>query len=383
MARKTIGNKDVAIYAMGDVRVRETKDFKGQFRPILSTLREADIRYCQLEQILSERGALSRCGRFAPFRVSPGYVAGLKYAGFDVISPNGNHSLDWGVDAFLDTMSILEENGIRALGVGRDINEARRPVILEKNGNSIAFLAYNSILYPGWAAGVEWAGVAPMRVHTLYEQVEFDQPGTPCRIHTFPYREDMVAMKEDVKRARLSADVVVVAIHFGLHFVRAKLAEYQPEVCHAAVDAGADVIIGTHPHILKAIEVYKGKVIFYSLGNFSFAPLKRDPSLPIVSPMGKDMMELYGLKRHSDDALSKFIYPDGEKTAIAKILVSDKNVKEVSFIPVVTDREQTPERVKPGGEGFNAVVNYIKDVTKEAGIDTEFRVVGDEVLVLT
>ena len=89
-------------------------------------------------------------------------------------------------------------------------------------------------------------------------------------------------MVEDIKQVRSVADVVIVSMHWGIHFMPAKLATYQKEVGHAAIDAGADLIIGTHPHILKGIEVYKGKVIFYSLGNFAM-----DSSVTKVWPYAK------------------------------------------------------------------------------------------------
>jgi poly-gamma-glutamate synthesis protein (capsule biosynthesis protein) len=386
MTSKEAKRDDVVIYCAGDVIVRiNPNDFKSksQFDLILPTLREADIRYCQLEQLFSDRPS-------HPTRiVRPNYLAPtarieeLKYAGFDVISPNGNHAWDFGNDAFYDTIDILPKHGFKTIGVGKNIQEARQPAVLERKGNKIAFLAYNSIIPSDrgaemWIAKETFRGLAPMRVLTLYEKIEIEQPGTPPQIYTFPNRDDLKAMKDDIEKAKADNDVVVVALHFGIHRIRALLADYQQDVAYAAIDAGADVIIGTHPHIQKAIEVYKGKVIFYALANFSF-----DQSVPSVkSPELKEVYKgreaLWGpykdTKRKSTDDL---------ESSIAKIVVSDKKIKQVSFIPLLVNQYDEPYRPEPGSPGFNQSVNYTLDVTKEAGKDTKFQAEGGEVVVLT
>ena len=111
-----------------------------------------------------------------------------------------------------------------------------------------------------------------MRASTFYEQVDW-QPGTPPRIVTLANKDDLAAMVEDIKKVRPLVDVLIMSIHWGVHHVPAVIAMYQKEVGHAAIDAGVDIILGHHAHILKAVEVYKGKVIFYSIGNFVVPPL--------------------------------------------------------------------------------------------------------------
>jgi poly-gamma-glutamate synthesis protein (capsule biosynthesis protein) len=382
VASKNTNQDDLLIYAAGDVVLRNTPDFKAQFDHIVPTLREADIRYCALEQVFSKRGFPTR---LVPprFCADPKFIEGLKYAGFDIVSPNGNHAWDFGGDAFVDTLVNLRKKGIETIGAGRDIQEARRPAIIERKGTKIAFLSYNSILPYGaaaemWVAKEKFPGVAPMRAYTFYEQAEVEQPGTPCRIHTFPYREDLKAMQQDIEKAKTSADLVVLALHFGVHGTRAEIAEYQPDVCYAAIDAGADVIIGTHTHLQKAIEVYKGKVIFYSLANFAF-----DGSLPPNPP--PVLVEKFKARKvfwapYRD---TKKKPTDELETSIAKIVISGKRIKEVSFIPLLVNDKDEPYRPKPGSAGFKQSVNYTLDVTREAGFDTQFKVKGGEVLVVT
>lgn len=381
MADKNTHPNDLLIYGAGDVVVRTTPDFKAQFDLILPTLQEADIRYCAPEQVFSERGFPTRI--IPPrFRAAPKFIEALKYAGFDVVSPNGNHAWDFGSDAFVDTIDNLHKYGIKTIGGGRDIQEARQPAIIERKGTKIAFLSYNSILPYGaaaemWVAKEAFPGVAPMRAYTFYEQAEVEQPGTPCRIHTFPYREDLKAMKQDIEKAKAAVDIVVLALHFGVHNLRAEIAEYQPDVCYAAIDSGADVIIGTHTHLQKAIEVYKGRVIFYSLANFAFdGSLPPDPPSALVEKF-KDRKTFWApytdQKKKPTDEL---------ETSVAKIVISDKKIKQVSFIPLLVNEKAEPYRPEPGSPGFEQSVNYTLDVTKEAGFDTKFKVEGGEVLVV-
>src|SRR5262249_47679567 len=125
---------------------------------------------------------------------------------------------------------------------------------------------YCSVLRAGHQAGKDKPGAAPMRAHTQFMPEDW-QPGIPPRVITTPHEEDLRALEEDIRKAKRQADAVVMSIHWGLHHIPKTIADYQPIVAHAAIDAGADLILGHHAHCLKAIEVYKGKVCFYSIGN--------------------------------------------------------------------------------------------------------------------
>jgi poly-gamma-glutamate synthesis protein (capsule biosynthesis protein) len=150
-------------------------------------------------------------------------------------------------------------------------------------------------------------------------------------------------------------------------------------VAHAAIDAGADAIIGTHPHVLKAIEVYKGKVIFYSLGDFGFDTML-DPATG--KPRAASRTPRSNLERIVNAASE-----DRKKTGIASITISGKTVKKVSFLPVFfhtnEDGAQVAERLLAGSKLFRDVINYQKDVTQEAGIDTKFEIEGDELVIVS
>ena len=187
-----------------------------------------------------------------------GFLTVVSFAGATTVQVGG---MDWGKDGFFDTIDNLRAAGLAVVGVGAEITAARAPVIVEAKGVRTAFLAYSSILPMNYWAEADRPGCAPMRAHTVYEQIEHDQPGTPARVHTYAHRQDLAALTADIAKARALADVVVVSLHWGIHFVPAVLADYQHEVAHAAIDAGADLILGHHAHIMKGVEVYKGKTI--------------------------------------------------------------------------------------------------------------------------
>jgi len=369
--------QEIKFYAVGDVCVlRDDPD--SYFTLSASTIQEADIAFCQLETNYSERGAPQFVGR-VPLRGHPRNAVAIKNAGFNVVSFATNHCGDWGHDALLDTIDVLKENDLEVVGVGSNIAEARAPVIVEKEGTKVAFLSYCSILPYRYWAEEERPGCAPLRGFTVYEQEETDQPGTPATVHSFTNREDLEAMKADIKKVRPFADIVIVSHHGGLHFVPAQIPDYQREVAHTAIDAGADLILGHHAHILKGIEVYKGKVIFYSLCNFGF-----DLELPekvLQSHRFKVLMEL-NPNWEIDTDYPTYPFPaDSRKTILVKCLISDKRIQGVSFLPVYINKKGQPEVLKAEDERCREVFDYMNWVCKEVGFDTRLSLEGGEVAI--
>ncbi len=370
--------EEVLLYAVGDVIPNIREDPGSLFRHVAGLLRAGDIAFCQLESVLSERGSpLPYIGLGS--RARPETARAIKEAGFKVVSFASNHCMDFGVEAFLDTLEELRRQGLLVVGAGRNIEEARQPAIVECKGTRFAFLAYNSILPPGSWADARKPGCAPLRAWTLYEQVEYFQPGTPCRIHTFPHREDLEALVQDVKKARSEADVVVLSMHWGVHFVPAVIAEYQREVAHIAIDSGVDLILGTHPHILKGIEVYQGKVIFYSLCNFA-AELAATEEL-LQSKMHHWVASLNPTWQPDPDYPTYYMPPDSRKTIIVKCMIADKKIKRVSYLPTYINRQSEPEVLQSGDMRFKEVVEYIQRITEDQGLPASFAVQGDEVVI--
>lgn len=234
------------------------------FDGVRHVIESADIAFAQLESPYSDKGSRGSSGPRGTMPKDVRNYPSIVNAGFDVISLASNHGLDWGLDAMEDLRDRLRRDGLHPVGFGMNLAEAREPVVLERDGTKIAFLAYCSVAPSSYYAVEARGGVNPMRAMTHYESLEPDQPGTPAEIVSFPLQSDLDNLLEDVRKAKQNADVVVLSMHWGIHFARAVVADYQRIVAHAAIDEGVDIIIGHHPHILKGIEVYKGKVVFYS-----------------------------------------------------------------------------------------------------------------------
>ena len=359
----------ISIYAVGDVTPDRPNPEK-LFELALPTLKQADILFGQLEANLSEKGEpqtqIPHARSMPPERVSS-----LTYAGFDVMSFASNHTLDRGPEALFETINALTKNNISVIGVGRNIEEARKPLILERKGTKVGFLAYASVFPKGYEAKSNKAGLAPVRVSTYYEQVD-PQPGTPPQIITLANKEDMAAMVADIKKLRPLVDVLIMSIHWGVHHVPEVIAMYQKEVGHAAIDAGVDLILGHHAHILKGIEVYKGKVIFHSLCNFVM-PSREGGSY------GK---MFYGVK--DDPEYPDYTYHiDARKSIIVKCTISDNKLARVSFLPLYVNGYAQPEVMSPDDKRFHEVITYMKKVTENQGLNAKYQVEGDEVVIGT
>jgi len=335
------------------------------------TLAGADLRFAQVERVYSERGSLQVHSGGAHSRVKPHMASVFTDCGFDVVSLASNHAMDWGEDALLDTVALFRDRGMHVVGAGRNLHEARRPAIVEKNGVKIAFLAYCSILQTGYAAGRDHAGIAPLRAHTYYEPFDY-QAGVPPRVVTAPYEEDLASMVEDIAEARKSAHVLVLSLHWGIHFIPRAIADYQVTVANAAIKAGADLILGHHAHTPKAIGVHRGKACFYSLSNFIMSSTAKSPEKAVA------FEKRYGVTLDPD-------YPhlsygsDARRSLIAKAVLARDGVKRVSFLPVLIDKQLRPEVLRGGDPRFDDAVRFMEWVSED--FDHRFTVDGDEVLV--
>jgi poly-gamma-glutamate synthesis protein (capsule biosynthesis protein) len=171
----------------------------------------------------------------------------------------------------------------------------------------------------------------------------------------------------------------MVSMHWGIHFKEAEIAAYQKEYAYAAIDAGADVILGHHAHILKPIEVYKGKPIFYSLCNFAF-----DLHLPdyvLNSYRWKELMSI-NPSWTMDPRYKAYPFPaDSRMSMMVKMLISGKKVSKVSFLPVLVNEDSQPRVLTQKDKEFGDVLKYMEKITKDQKIDIKYTVEGDEIMV--
>jgi poly-gamma-glutamate synthesis protein (capsule biosynthesis protein) len=223
---------------------RQKKDPAWPFRDLAGFLVTADIAFVNLESPFSDRGR--RVEKGMVFKAEPEMIEGLKLAGIDVVSTANNHARDAGAYGLEYTLRWLDENGIQAAGTALEEKTARDGAVLERNGLRFGFLAYT------------------------YDQSNGNHPKPDSRVSML----DAAAMREDVERMRARADVVVVSMHAGDEY-RPKPNARQVEFARAAIDAGAAVVAGHHPHVVQPAERYRGGVVFYSLGNLVFDQFHR------------------------------------------------------------------------------------------------------------
>lgn len=365
------------ILAAGDL-APDRDNYDESYVATRDALRQADISFAQLETSFASKGVRLPQARHAVLARPDGADA-LARAGFDVISMAGNHVMDWGHDAFFETRANIERVGMKVVGAGNNIAEARQPAIFTLgDGTKVAFLAYSSILPHSYWADERRPGCAPMRAFTVYEQVEHDQPGTPARIHTYPHREDLAALEADIRSAKAQADLVFVSLHWGIHFVRAVIADYQRDVARAAIAAGADAILGGHAHILKGCEMIEGKPVFYSLCNFA-TDLRMDPA----HAASKSFNEIRVLAENWEpDFESLYNFPPAARLSIvARFEVANGKLLRAGFLPVHIGRDAVPRFADPGSPDHAAVVDYMAAVTREAGLNAHYRQSEDMILV--
>ena len=345
------------------------------FEPTRELLRSADITFGQLEKCLSARGTQQLYLNKSLGRVHPRVAGVIADAGFDVVSFASNHTLAYSNEGLFDTVENLSGHGVKVIGAGENIAAARRPAVFEVAGTTVGFLAYCSVVPRGFQAMENKPGLAPVRVRTFYEQRDW-QPGTPPRIITQAYPEDVEAMVRDINALRARVDVVVVSHHWGIHYVPAVIADYQFEVGHATIDAGADIVIGHHPHILKGIEIYKGKPILYSIGSFAL----EHPTKDVTGTELAELIKQYNLT--IDPRWERYAFPvDSQKTVIVKCTLTDGQLGRVSLIPAWINPQAQTEVLAAADPRSDEVLSYLRYLCDYYSLDTPLGMDGDEIVI--
>jgi poly-gamma-glutamate capsule biosynthesis protein CapA/YwtB (metallophosphatase superfamily) len=265
---------DQTLLILGDTNIQNRPDPYSAFANVREMLSSADVVFGQLEGPLAEPSANPaqpdiphKAGwRHSGAKVGPA----LKKAGYVGVSCASN--VAYPASAAVASVKALDAVGILHCGVGETLAEARRPVIIEKNGVRFGFLSYTSVFWPSnHAASTNSPGCATIKAHAAYEPGPraLEMPGAEPITHTFADPAELEAMREDVRALRTKVDLVILSCHWGVSSKDEPVA-YQREIARAAIDVGADMVFGHHPHVVQAGEIYQGKPIFYSLGNFVF-----------------------------------------------------------------------------------------------------------------
>lgn len=286
------------------------------FRKVADTFRKADIAFINLESPMSDNAP-----KVGAFRTPSSFRQGLVEAGIDVISLANNHMMDAQVWGLYETLENLDEVGIHHVGAGKDLAQARQPFVVEKHGVKIAILAYSQVENSGISgfATASNAGVAPM---------------------------DPLLIKEDIKRIKPSVDHVILSFHWDIFaFDAARSFDLHPDAvsfAHDMIDAGADAILGHHPHVPRAVEYYKGKPILYSMGNLIFG-------------MG---------------------LPSWIDNYVARLNITKKSISSVEILPVAGVFSDLAQPYFLEGQRAKTMLNNLKHISKEYG--GKLRIEGDK-----
>jgi poly-gamma-glutamate synthesis protein (capsule biosynthesis protein) len=308
---------EVILVAVGDVVISRMEPGEA-FAMVLGELKAGAFSCCNFEVPLSNNG-MPQYGKFETLHAAPEMIEGFVSGGFKVVSLANNHSMDYGPQALLDTIALIDSRGILHAGAGRNLAEARRPAFFEAGGMRFAFVSFATEAFPGYGAHSQKPGIAMIRRDPLY--------GPSC-----VNPDDVQMMKEVIRGAGEKADLVIVAFHWGLSQSRS-LTRSQLTLGRAAVDAGAKLVVGHHPHVLQAAEVYKRSLILYSLGNFVF------------------------------DLMPEFLSPTTRDTVLVKVKLSRRAVKEAVFLPAWINERGQPEIVEEKHEKNREILCLLSDLS--------------------
>ncbi|ONH28809.1 CapA family protein [Pseudofrankia asymbiotica] len=373
---------DVVLAAVGDVFL-DRPDPGRAFTAVDHFLRDADIAFGNSEGVYArepDRAPSAGVAIVGP----PESAAPLGPAGFTVMSLANNHIGDGGPRALLENIDLLAQQGIAVAGAGRDQARAHAPAVLERSGVSVAVLAYSSTFPSGYEARAEVPGLAPLRSHNLYRPYEHGEwsPGLLPQVVTVPHEQDHARLLSDIDKARTAADVVVVSVHAGDFTRPFVLTDHERRTARLAIDAGADVVLGHHHHLLRGIEFYRGKPILYGLGHFAFDLPDLDRRLRAEGYLGESSPEdsLAARRRAGDYRLWPQpgypllpFHPDARMTMIAVLRLSPGRPTAVGMIPCTIAPDGRPEPHLPSDADGARVLGYLARCCEEEDLAVRIR----------
>lgn len=414
-------------------------------RRLSQYISEASVAFTNLEVLPNDFRGYPAVESGGTHLAAHGWVVDeLQALGFDVFACANNHALDYSIEGLVASVEALEARGVPFAGIGRTLSAARMPAYVDRGDTSVAVISCASTFAKGQEAGEQSAdmqgrpGLSPLRFDTVYE-VEPEQldalrniatdlgleeqrlgriemgfafaPDDPDLFHllepnlgaaslldakfrvaskaavrTSPRQRDMAAIVRWVRDARLRADTVVVSLHAHEQGAsKEDPADFMREFAHTVIDEGADVVVGHGPHLLRGMEVYEGRPIFYSLGNFIAQnelvyKLPRDAYDRFRVDPGKTPSEVF-LARTQNDQKS---FPADERywqTVLPVCEIADGRVVGAEIIPVTLGHgEAARHRGRPSiaaGDEAQGILSRFRGLSEDLG--TEFEVADDAI----
>lgn len=348
----------VRIVAGGDVYLEHGRN-NAPFAALRECLAGADIFFFNLEAPITARSSPVP-DRVGAMKMEPGVISQIVDSGVHIVSLAHNHTLDYGVEGLLETLEVLRQHGIPYVGAGVNATEAYGPRLLEVQETRVGFLALTTNFPFDWYKATDrQGGIAGVSVQTFYcpdWQTGKEQPGWPPIIVTKTVVEDLTRVCTEVRKLKHTAEVVLVSCHWGVPG-STEVHGYQREIGHALVEAGADVVIGHHPHVIQGIERYRGGLICYSLANLVFHTASF-----LVEEAKRKGFDLSAIM--------------GSDSLLLELMVREKRIDSVRVLPLVFDPHESP-RPASGEEAKKILARVVSLSKKLAG--ERFEIEGDTI----
>jgi poly-gamma-glutamate synthesis protein (capsule biosynthesis protein) len=279
-----------------------------------------------------------------------------------MLSLAGNHIADCGAEGIADTLALLDAAGLKGTGAGLTLAQARVPVVEERGGMKIGLLSYNCVGPEMSWATADRAGCAYLRIDTAD-----GAPIAPAANLERVTDEALSILEADIAALRQNADFVMVALHKGIVHTPARLAPYERAISQAAIDAGADVVIGHHAHIVRGIEFHRGKPIFHGLGNACVVTSALSPAQdhPARAAWAQRRKTMFGFEPDPAYTLAPF-HPEAINAMLGRLTLHADGRVDAGIVPVDVLAPGRP--VLAQGERKNAVARYIEQITVAAGL---------------
>ncbi|HEU4651428.1 MAG TPA: CapA family protein [Croceibacterium sp.] len=352
---------DVLTLVLAGDLVLDEPDPRHWLSGIAPALREADIAIGHLEVPHTDS-----CEEVAGDVPSPGappeHLAALVEAGFAMVSLAGNHMADCGAQGIADTIAGLDALGIAHAGAGADLASARRPAVVTRADKRIALLSYNCV-GPAWGwAAADRAGVAYLPLQTAD-----GEPVTPRSTITGIDPQAYAILAEDIAAAYALADFVIVAMHKGRVHTPAMLEQYERPLVEAAIELGADAVIGHHAHIIHGVQFYRGKPVFHGLGNGCVVTRALSPAQdhPARREWAERRKALFGFEPDPDYPLAPF-HPEAKHAVLGSLQLGDDGSVRTSIVPVWVEPPGRP--VLASDQRADQVKRYLERITVAEGL---------------
>jgi len=322
-------SEEASVVLVGDImfgsklaQLMEDEGSSAPFVGVSQILTSADVTYGTFEGVISTRGEPVKDKKVV-LRSKPSSARGLANSGFDVISIATPHIMDYGDDGFLDTLEYLSWYGVKYVGAGKNLKEARSPVTLSAKDVDVkvSFLAY-------------------------YRGSQFDRLFFANENKLGPALPVYEELESDILKAKSESDIVIVSIHWGPLVEGTAISDRQKLYAQKAIDSGADIVIGQRINTLQGFETYKGKPIFYSLGDFIYGTYAKQAPFGIIL---------------------RLVINDKKPVRLEIIPVSISDAKTGSYLPTVMNGQQAQESLK-ALEKLSEEFNSKLDVKDDIGI---------------